>query len=186
MGERRGNLCGEVTAGVQELVRAAEIAGHLPAGGPYGNITLPDPVDGACCIGAAAMGPQYCTCWTPVYDLEQQPAVPANPAARGSMCADCAYKPGSPERSGDERYTGDEEFLAAIVQTGEKFWCHQGLRRVVKLRHPSGAEVVIETDHYDPLKDSGVPYKADGTPGDLCGGWSARRAALLRREGQPS
>lgn len=181
MGERRGNISGELAIGVQEMIRAVEASGHLPRGGPYGAIELPDPTGGACCIGSAAMGPQYCTCWEQVYDLEQQEIRPGEPGTRKALCADCAYRPGSPERSGDERYNGDEEFLAAIVQTGEKFWCHQGLRRVVKLRHPSCAEVAIETDHYDPPKDDAIPFKADGTPGDLCAGWAAQRARYLRQ-----
>lgn len=181
MAERRGNVSEPLAACVQETVRALEAGGCLPAGGPYGSVVLPDPEHGGCCMGSAAMGPQYCTCWEPVYDLDQQDIRPGEAAARKGMCRDCAYRKGSPERSGDERYSGDEEFLAAIAQTGEKFWCHQGMRKVVKLRHPSGAEVVIGTDHYDPPKDDGVPFKADGTPGDLCAGWTAHRARYLRQ-----
>jgi len=175
-----GNISDPLAIGVQELIQAATSAGHLPAGGVYGATEMPDPVNGTCCIGSAAMGAQYCTCWEPVYDLEQQEIQPGAAAARKSMCGDCAYRPGSPERSGDERYNGDGEFLAAIAQTGDIFWCHQGMRRTVKLRHPSGAEVVISTDHYDPPKDAGVPFKADGTPSDICAGWSAHRARYLR------
>jgi hypothetical protein len=177
----RGNISDPLATGVQELIQAATSGGHLPAGGVYGAIEMPDPVNGACCIGSAAMGAQYCTCWEPVYDLAQQQAKPGATAARKTMCGDCAYRPGSPERNGDERYNGDAGFLAAIAQTGDIFWCHQGMRRVVKLRHPSGAEVVISTDHYDPPKDGGVPFKADGTPGDICAGWSAHRARHLKR-----
>jgi hypothetical protein len=182
LAERRGNISDPLAISVQAVIEAAMSAGHLPKGGVYGAIEMPDPVNGACCIGSAAMGPQYCTCWEPVYDLEQHDITPGKPAsARSTLCGDCAYRPGSPERSGDERYIGDPEFLAQIAQTGDIFWCHQGLRRVVKLRHPSGAEVVIETDHYDPPKDGGVPFKADGTPGDICAGWSAHRARHLKR-----
>ena len=31
----------------------------------------PDAGEGMCCIGAAVYGPGHCTCWTPVYDLDQ-------------------------------------------------------------------------------------------------------------------
>lgn len=182
MSDRRGNISGPLAISVQAVIEAAVSAGHLPKGGVYGAIELPDPVNGACCTGSAVMGPQYCTCWEQVYDLEQQDIIPGGPApARKTLCGDCAYRPGSPERAGDQRYNGDGEFLARIAQTGETFWCHQGLRRAVKLRHPSGAEMVIETDHYDPPKAGGVPFKADGTPGDICAGWSAHRARYLKR-----
>jgi hypothetical protein len=182
-GTRRGGVSDQLAISAAELIAAAEASGHLPRGGAYGAIELPDPQAGACCIGSAVMGPQYCTCWEPVHDLEQQEINPGEPGERKVMCRDCAYRPGSPERAGDERYRGDEEFLAAIVQAGEKFWCHQGMRRVVKLRHPSGAEVTIGTDHYDPPKGGAVPFKADGAPGDLCAGWSARRARYLAKAG---
>jgi hypothetical protein len=167
---------------IAAVVEAATMDGRLPPGGVYGNIPLPDAGEGGCCMGSAAMGAQWCTCWETVYDLDQKPVRPGEAVARKTPCHDCAYRAGSPERSGDERYTGDEDFLARIVRTGEKFWCHQGLRRAVKLRHPSGAEVVIETDHYDPPKNGAVPHKADGTPGDLCAGWAARRAKYLSQE----
>lgn len=34
-------------------------------------VDLPDAGEGVCCMGAAAMGPERCTCWEPVYDLDQ-------------------------------------------------------------------------------------------------------------------
>jgi hypothetical protein len=116
-------------------VDAAEESGFLPRGGVYGTLTMPDPVSGACCDGSAVKGPQYCTCWTPRFDLEQQPPVEGEPGTRTAMCADCAYRPGSPERQGDERYNGDPEFLDRIVVTGEMFFCHAGIRQAVKLVH---------------------------------------------------
>jgi hypothetical protein len=163
-------------------VDAAEESGFLPRGGVYGTLTMPDPVSGACCDGSAVKGPQYCTCWTPRFDLEQQPPVEGEPGTRTAMCADCAYRPGSPERQGDERYNGDPEFLDRIVVTGEMFFCHAGIRQAVKLVHPSGAEVdllaLAPGDYRPPIAD-GIPYKADGSPGDLCAGWAARRAKFL-------
>jgi hypothetical protein len=183
---RRGTVPAGEAAILAAAVDAAEIAGILPHGGVYGQIEMPDPVNGTCCIGSAVKGPQYCTCWVPVFDLEQRPTVPGEPGARAAMCADCAYRPRSPERQGDERYSGDAEFLSRITETGERFFCHQGVRRTVRLRHPSGAGVEVGPGDYRPPIVDAIPYKADGSPGELCAGWSLRRAAYLRREAQAS
>lgn len=174
---------GTVAAAVAAAIDAAEEAGILPPGGVYGDLVMPDPIDGGCCDGSAIKGPQYCTCWEPRFDLEQQPVIEGDPGTRDAMCSDCAFKPGSPERQGDERYNGDPEFLDRIVMTGERFFCHAGIRRAVRLVHPSGAEVELPPGDYRPLIEDGVPYKADGSPGDLCAGWAARRLAHLQREG---
>lgn len=163
----------------------AEQAGMLPCGGVYGDIVMPDPVNGACCDGSAVKGPQYCLCWEPRFDLEQQPVTEGEPGCRDAMCSDCAFKPGSPERQGDKRYNGDPEFLDRIVMTGEPFFCHAGIRQAVKLVHPSGAEVDLlaaAPGDYRPPIENGVPYKADGSPGELCAGWAARRRAHRKRE----
>jgi hypothetical protein len=163
-------------------IEAAEAAGLLPRGGVYGHLVMPDPVHGACCDGSAVKGSQYCTCWEPRFDAEQQPVIEGEPGTRTAMCGDCAFKPGSPERQGDERYNGDPEFLDRIVVTGERFFCHAGIRQAVKLVHPSGAEVdllaLVPGDYRPPIAD-GIPYKADGSPGDLCAGWAARRRAYV-------
>ena len=165
-------------------IDAAEAAGLLPHGGVFGKLVMPDPVNGACCDGSAVKGPQYCTCWTPRFDTDQEPTVEGEPGTRAAMCEDCAYRPGSPERSGDERYNGDQEFLDQIVVTGERFFCHAGIRQAVKLVHPSGAEVdllaLAPGDYRPPIVD-GIPYKADGSPGDLCAGWAARRRAYVAK-----
>jgi hypothetical protein len=171
---------------VAAAIDAAEEAGMLPHGGVYGVLKMPDPAHGACCDGSAIKGPQYCTCWTPVFDLEQQDVRPGEAGRRDALCADCAYRPGSPERSGDERYSGDREFLDRIVETGEPFRCHQGISRAVKLVHPSGAEVDVPPGDYRPPIVAGVPYKADGTPADLCAGWAARRLKHVQREAEAS
>lgn len=174
---------------IAAAIDAAEEAGILPHGGVYGPIVVPDPVGGACCDGSAVKGPQYCLCWEPVFDAGQQPVIEGGPGRRAVACSDCAYKAGSPERQGDERYNGDPEFLNRIVATGERFYCHVGIRQAVKLVHPSGAEVdllaVAPGDYRPPIED-GIPYKADGTPGDLCAGWAARRAKRLEREAKAS
>ena len=145
-------------------------------------IELPDAGEGACCIGAAMGGPQRCTCWVPIFDLEQQEPEPRPMGLRGRPCGDCAYKPGSPERRGEDGYQGDTEFLDGLILTGEFFACHQGIRKPVRWVHPSGAEIPGHPAGYDPPLRDGVPYKADGTPADLCAGWAARRLKQMWRE----
>ena len=179
----RGRISDEHAAVLAAVVEEAAANGLLPCGGIYGTIVMPDPTDGACCIGSAVMGPQYCTCWVEVFDLEQQEPRPGEHGRRMSPCGDCAYRKDSPERRGDDRYKGsDEGFLDLIVVTGERFWCHVGMRRTVRLAHPSGAVVDVAEaaagDYRPPIVD-GVPYRADGSPGELCAGWAARRRSHL-------
>ena len=81
---------------IAAAIDAAELAGLLPHGGVYGPIVMPDPVNGACCDGSAIKGPQYCTCWEPVFDAEQQPVTEGEPGTQDAMCLDCAFKAGSP------------------------------------------------------------------------------------------
>lgn len=109
-----------------------------------------------------------------------QPPLPLPPVPC-VLCADCAYRPDSPERSGDETYQGAGEELDRIVQAGEPFYCHQGIRRVVALRHPSGVEVPSHPGDYQPPIVRGFPWKADGTPASICVGWLIRRAAAQRK-----
>lgn len=140
-----------------------------------------------CCTGSAQRGLGGCTCWEPVYDLDQTQPDPqaialldagVEPVARKLMCGDCAYRPGSPERTGDDRYVGSAEHLEDLALAG-RFWCHSGMRQPIAWRHPSGVQIPDRHDgNYDPPIVDSVPYKADGTPGDLCGGWDARRRAL--------
>lgn len=186
----RGELTAEHAEFIAAMFDAAIADGILPHDGLYGDLKMPDPVNGACCIASAVKGAQYCTCWTPVYDLEQQPATPGERLARDAMCGACAYKPGSPERSGDPRFQGDYAFLLDLAVTGTTFWCHEGTRRVVKLVHPSGAEVDLDTagltgDYQPPIVDR-VPHKADGTPADLCAGWAALRRRHMGKEATAS
>lgn len=127
-----------------------------------------------CCWGATIYGPDRCTCWEPVYDVEQ--TVPAEPATRGgciaadTLCGDCAFRPGSPERA-DE---WSREHLYRLADTGEPFWCHRGMRRPLRYQHPDGRVASGSPDDWQPLTLNGVPYQADGTPGLLCAGWSKR------------
>lgn len=144
-------------------------------------------LDVPCCESSVYYGPEQCTCWEPVYNLEQQPVdeqarqllgAGLEPVTRKQMCGDCAYRPGSPEKSGDESYRGDADFLEHIAAKGERFWCHQGLRIPTKWVHPSGAELPGHPGAYRPPIHDAVPYQADGRPGELCAGWAARNRAL--------
>lgn len=152
---------------------------------PGGNLRLPDVGDGYCCDGRIDEGPAFCTCWVPEHDLEQQPvdelhryalALGFPPATRDLMCGDCAYRPGSPEKANAGDAADLEEWAG---HPNHAFWCHQGIRRPVRWRHPSGAVVDGDPADYQPLIVAGVPYRADGTPAELCAGWAARRRALL-------
>lgn len=139
----------------------------------------PDAGQGACCIGAASLGPAHCTCWEPVYDLDQVGPTPTAPGLRSEPCEDCAYRGGSPERQGADHVMGDARHLEALVVLNRPFFCHQGIRRPIAYRHPTGctftpAPQALEVAYRPPIV-SGVPYKADGTPADLCAGWAAAR-----------
>lgn len=143
----------------------------------YDDATLPD-LGGGCCIGADVYGPGRCTCWRDEHDVEQAPPVPGPHEVRERMCADCAYRPGSPEKVEDPEVAGDPQALEHYAAAGAPFWCHDGMRRVVARRHPSGAELPAHAAAYDPPITDGVPHRADGRPGLLCAGWAARRRAI--------
>ena len=147
---------------------------------------FPEVDDGSCCYGAMVDGPGHCTCWRPEYDLTQVDpdllsaqllAAGIQPVTRDLMCADCAYRPGSPEKSGAKDHAGDPDQLDDIAASS-RFWCHQGIRRPARWRHPSGAVIDGHPAAYDPPIVAGVPYRADGTPAELCAGWAARRRAI--------
>jgi hypothetical protein len=124
-----------------------------------------------CCPAETEHGPSYCTCWVPVYDVEQAPPAEDGPVGpRDGMCGDCAFRPGSPERA--EGYNRDALFR--LADEGRPFYCHQGMRRPVRHRHPDGREVPGDPDDWQPLMVRGQPFQADGTPGMLCAGWTAR------------
>lgn len=142
---------------------------------------FPDAGEGACCFGAAVNGPEYCSCWIPVYESDQEkPDEKASPASRSEPCGDCAYRPDSPESCGSEDVDGTLQLLQRIVENGSPFWCHEGIRRPLRWEHPSGVVVEGSAADYRPPIVAGVPYKADGQPADVCAGWVARRAAHLR------
>lgn len=138
----------------------------------------------SCCEGAVVYGPERCTCWEAVYDVEQ--ADPILPVPEGSIevrharCGDCAFKRGSAERS-DALV---EEELIGLAVAGTPFWCHTGMRRPVAYRHPKLGDVPSSSDDWRPPQVAGVPFKRDGTVGTLCAGWAqeVRRQARITEE----
>jgi hypothetical protein len=125
-----------------------------------------------CCADAAHDGPSACSCWEMEFDVDQAPVDRTlEPGTRTSMCTDCAY-----------RVPADFGGHGSLT---DPFWCHQGMRKPVRYRHPAGIIVEARADHYKPplvQRDDGlvIPYKADGTPGDRCAGWVSWRLAESR------
>lgn len=117
-----------------------------------------------CCWGSVD-APDGCTCWEPVYDLDQQPDAPGPRRTRDVRCEDCAYRPGSPEH-GTGELPGPKS---------RPFYCHQGMRRVAAFRHPDGRELPAGPGDYAPPVRDGLPRKADGTPADRCAGWAQQK-----------
>jgi hypothetical protein len=134
------------------------------------------------CCEAAANDSTRCTCWVAEYDdvqsAELQPVTClADLAVRPRGCSDCAYLPGSAERR--EAFLADE--LMAAPAEGRAFYCHDGMRRPARWRHPDGRVVDGHPDAWEPPIAGGVPYRLDGSPALLCAGWAARAAAPVRR-----
>lgn len=140
-----------------------------------------------CCLGAVHRGRAGCTCWRPVYDVEQADAVgDAAPATRGKMCEDCACRSDSPEsreeRGEDMGMRSSVAGLLQLVAEGRPFYCHQGMRRAVADQHPNGLKRSRLAGDYAPGEHAGIPLKADGSPADICAGWAAMRQKLIARE----
>lgn len=133
-----------------------------------------------CCYGTASRGLDGCTCWEPVWNVEQQvPSLPVTRdqlAARDRLCGDCAFRKDSPERATDY----EEETLLGLAERGQPFWCHDGMRRPVEWRHPHGVTIPGDPADWQPPIVQGVPFRVDGTPGLLCAGWAARAARAER------
>lgn len=148
-------------------------------GPSMGRDELPDAGESRCCMGAAMFGPERCTCWVDV--VEPAPAGPLrldlSPEVAPEMCFDCAFRPGSPERSGDPSYENSTDgAVDSLVRQPQPFFCHQGMPRVVRTVHePTGTTVELPPSRYVPVIQDGVPFQADGTPGRVCAGWAARR-----------
>lgn len=139
-----------------------------------------------CCMASAVYGPRRCTCWEPAFDQSQ--AGPVGDCSRSdrrdSLCHDCAYRPGSPERSDPEIAGG----LMDLPLIGHPFYCHQGMRRLVRWVHPDGRTYTPDRDDYHPgYTDEGLPLRADGSPAALCEGWRRLKigADRARSEGPP-
>lgn len=147
-----------------------------------------------CCPDATRDGPAACTCWRPVFDRDQaDPDLKAvvglalgefDLPQRPLMCGDCAYRPDSPERTGNAQYNSSPGELDRLARA-EKFFCHDGMRKPVAWRHPAGMRISAVSDgDYQPPIVEGVPYRADGRPGLLCAGWNARRRAFTSTQQQ--
>lgn len=154
----------------------AFVCGGPPTSGPKLEARDFLPQFTYCCYGAVDGGARFCTCWTPVWDLEQQePDLTARVPTRGRPCDDCAYREGSPERKTD----------AYALLDLPVFWCHKGMRRPRSWRHPDGRVRPGYPADYQPVfharpdvAERKVPYKANGQPALRCGGWQMERKAL--------
>lgn len=146
-----------------------------------------------CCWGSEINGLLGCTCWASEYDQDQQPAQPLppeGPQTRPGKCADCAcrydsierisYRDGTAVRS---PFASSWEGVLDLAGKGKPFYCHDGMRKLLRKHHPNGA-VKEEGEHSysPPIPADGVPRKADGSAAFLCAGWAAIRDALQRGE----
>lgn len=160
------------------------LAGNGPScGGALGWVRL-HPADQevrGCCWGEVVKGPEHCICWVPEYDVEQAaPVLPAEPGEiqvrPGGMCTPdeggrdggCAYRPGSPEMQGVEA-----ELLRELPLDGDVFFCHEGMRRPARWRHPDGRVIDGSPSDYHALFVRGLPFRANGRVGYICAGWAA-------------
>lgn len=138
-------------------------------GGPAPTWLTPEDLareDQWCCAGAAMFGPDRCTCWEEVYDRRQSQRLVEGPMPiRDSMCGDCAYRPQSQEY---QAAGGPPDYGT--------FVCHQGLRRIVAMRHPDGRYRPLPDGYgatYDPPARPPVAWwRTDGQPASLCAGWA--------------
>jgi hypothetical protein len=142
---------------------------------PSGPSNIPAPDSQApCCWSSANTDGEECTCWTAVLDPEPTTAVQEGPhLIRRRMCADCAYRPGSPER---EELDGDAPYYSRAA----RFYCHTGMPRAVGYQHPSLGEAVVpapDDGDYRPYIRDGQAWQADGAPAELCAGWAAHTGA---------
>lgn len=148
---------------------------------------LPDPSpDGVpCCDGYAYLGPEHCLCWKRVHDHDQQPPqIDAPLLTAASMCADCAFRPNSPERRDSDHAvcSSGDLMRMAMPDNPERFFCHRGMRAIVGHWHPTAGiwaphDPIDAVVPYDPPIIDSVAYQADGSPGLLCAGLAAARRA---------
>lgn len=166
-------------AGVDVPTEVTDVLARLNCATSYAARTWADEHPGddfplGCCIGNDVYGPDRCTCWTPVFELDQQQPQPPQRAeditVRGQMCDDCAFRKNSPERVADFL----EEELFGLAEQRKPFYCHDGMRRPAHWLHPDGRRIEGSTADWQPPIVAGLPYRADGRPGMLCAGWAAR------------
>lgn len=140
-----------------------------------------DPDRIPCCMGTAAGC--ACTCWEDEYDQPQLPAQEGPPAIAPGPCSTCACRPGSPERLEDDtpydqrQMASSWELVQSLAARGEPFWCHQGMRRRVRERHPDGRVREVGEHDWAPGVRPGTPLQASGEPAVMCGGWAAMARA---------
>lgn len=160
-----------------------------------GNLTIPvellapliEDLEVPCCEGYAYNGPAGCHCWTVVLEpAPQAPVVVEAPVitTMPARCGDCAYRRDSPESRDAETAAQTSDDLVTLAVTGTVFWCHDGMPKVIGWTHPEVETVVplpAGADDYHPRIVGPVPYRADGTPGSHCAGWSAAHARHLRQ-----
>ena len=155
---------------------------HMTVGRPE----LPD-TGVPCCTGSAVYGPHRCTCWEPVYDRGQMVPDESLPAVIGrECCKDCAFLLDSPERTGADGYDHNsaEDLERIAWSDSEIFYCHHGMRRVLKWVHPSGQEIEAHPGEYAPAIVGNQAYRADGTPAAVCAGLLYERRRLANEEAE--
>jgi hypothetical protein len=184
--DARGLSDHPATEEVRKMLGAHDLHGPFNAGALAWwqlNKDMPErdwPV--GCCIGNDMNSPEHCNCWVPEFDLQQTDPDGTAPTwqdceTQDGMCHDCAYRPNSPERSD----VWEEEALLDMTRSRTQvFFCHEGMRRPKVWRHPDGREVPGSPKDYSPPYVGVVPYRADGRPGLVCGGWAALRTKFLK------
>lgn len=171
---------------VPDTVRAiADTCGARPTGAALHAEQYPGADLIGCCYGEILGGLDGCTCWVAEYDTPQAEPRPAlildGLDVRDRRCGDCAYRRDSPENA--EAFTA--EHLVGLALSGEPFWCHDGMRRPARWRHPQRPEVVQGSSaDWQPPVVGGVPFRADGRPGLLCAGWAAEGRRQERLDGR--
>lgn len=116
------------------------------------------------CMGAAAMGPENCTCETLTsaeHDRCIDDAWEAWSKRDGAACDDCAFRAGSPEN----------DMLDTIAAQDIPFRCHKGM----PVKALGG---VPSKDSYCPRVDA----DGEGVGFPVCAGWKRAHAALKRKE----
>lgn len=176
--QRLVDQAAELGVAVPAEIRALLADAHVRVSGAVLWVRAhPNDEGTGCCWGDIARGPEHCACWVPEWNADQaEPILPPDPAdfgPRPAMCGDCAFKPGSAERR--DQWMADA--LYDLAASAKPFYCHDGMRRPVRWRHPDGRVIDGSPDDWQPPNVNGVPFRLDGRPGLLCAGW----AVAMRR-----